>query len=168
LGTRLGRASTCRFDAVPSASRRGTGGRLSAAEESNRVRSSSRGVYQRIRLLQSTIFILPSLGCDQNVPVFPRIPARNRVTNWISYGCVRASRSRLRRRSAWRAKLDREPEGRGFRSAYGRLDIASEAGSRIPPGVPFDFEQLRAKLRTRSSWDPAPTALRLTSIRLTC
>ena len=31
-----------------------------------------------------------------------------------------------------------EPEGRGFRSAKGRLDIARFAGSRIPPGVPFE------------------------------
>ena len=33
-----------------------------------------------------------------------------------------------------------EPEGRGFRSAKGRLDIASFAGSRIPPGVPFKLD----------------------------
>ena len=38
-----------------------------------------------------------------------------------------------------------EPEGRGFRSAKGRLDIASFAGSRIPPGVPFESSSLLAR-----------------------
>jgi len=49
-----------------------------------------------------------SLACDHFVPVFPLIPVHshsNRATIWISYGSVQASRSRLRRRSAWRAQL---------------------------------------------------------------
>jgi hypothetical protein len=46
--------------------------------------------------------------------------------------------SQLRWRSASRAKLAREPEGRGFAAKLRLAAQASEAGSRIPPGAPLN------------------------------
>ena len=45
--------------------------------------------------------------------------------------------SQLRWRSAWRAKLAREPEGRGFATKLRFVAQASEARPRIPPGAPL-------------------------------
>ncbi len=72
--------------------------------------------------------------CDHFVPAFPFIPARNRVTIWISCGSVQASRSRLRRRSAWRPPAAREslPACHWWYSApHARSDPTATAQTRI-------------------------------------